>query len=74
MTGAGRGWLAAAIAAIAVVGASAAVRIGPAAPVSAVPGTAVSSTWLCPHGGGPSWTVTIAIASPGTEAIQARLT
>ena len=74
MTGAGRGWLAAAIAAIAVVGASAAVRIGPAAPASAVPGMAVSSTWLCPHGGGPSWTVTIAIANPGTEAIQARLT
>ncbi len=70
----GRGWLAAVIAALAVVGATAATRIGPADPAPATPGSAVSTTWLCPHGGGPTWTATIEIANPGETPIQARLT
>jgi hypothetical protein len=74
MKGSGRGWLAAAIAAIAIVGATAASRIGPAAPTPATAGSASSTTWLCPHGGGPGWTGTIAIANPGDTPVEANVT
>lgn len=74
MIRAGRWWLAAAIAAIAVAGASAAAGIGPAAPAAATPGSAASTTWLCPHGGGPQWNATIEIANPGDAPVQVQLT
>lgn len=73
MRGRARAWLAVLLAAAAVVGASAAERLGPAAPAAATPGVAVSSAWLCPHGGGKDWQATIAIANPGDAPVQARL-
>jgi hypothetical protein len=74
MKGTGRGWLAGALFVGAIIGASAAERIGPAAPAAAVPGVAASTTWLCPHSGGHGWTATIEIANPGDTPVQARLT
>ena len=73
MRASGRGWLAIVVAALAIVGATAAEREGPKAPPPAEPGTAVSSVWLCPHGGGPRWHGTIAIANPGDAPVEARL-
>ena len=70
----GRGLLAVVLAALAVAGAAGAARVGPASPPSAEPGDAVSGMWLCPHGGGPGWTGTIAIANPGTSSVAIRLT
>jgi len=74
MRGSGRAWLAIALAALAVVGATAAERLGPATPAAGVAGEAMSSIWLCPHGGGPGWRASIEIANPGHVAVQARLT
>lgn len=73
MRGRARAWLAVLLAVAAVLGASAAERLGPAAPAAATPGVAVSSAWLCPHGGGEDWVGRIAIANPGDEPVQARL-
>ncbi len=70
----GRGWLAIVLAAFAVIGAEAATRLGPAAPAAATTGAAPSTTWLCPHGGGPGWTGTIEIANPTGATLDARLT
>ena len=70
----GRGWLAVVLAVLALVGAEAATRLGPAAPAAAATGAAPSTTWLCPHGGGPGWTATIAIANPTGATLDARLT
>jgi hypothetical protein len=70
----GRGWLAVVIAAAAIIGASAAAQVGPSAPAAVTPGTAVSSTWLCPHGGGPGWSASIQIANPGDARVDARIT
>jgi hypothetical protein len=70
----GRGWLAVAMAAIVVSGALVAARIGPATPAAATPGSAASTTWLCPHGGGPGWTAQIEIANPGGSPVQAQVT
>jgi len=70
----GRGWLALALAALVVVGAEAATRLGPATPAAATAGAAPSTTWLCPHGGGPGWTATIEIANPTAATLDARLT
>ena len=74
MRGSGRAWLAIALAALAVLGATAAERLGPATPSGGAAGVAVSSVWLCPHGGGPGWRGTIEIANPGDTAVEARLT
>src|SRR6476646_9586700 len=70
----GRGWLAIVLAALALVGAEAATRLGPATPAAATTGTAPSTTWLCPHGGGPGGTATIEIANPTATTLDARLT
>ena len=69
----GRGWLALALAALALFGAAATVRLGAAVPAAVEQGVALSSAWLCPHGGGDGWLGTIAIANPGDAPIQARL-
>ena len=71
MRGSGRAWLAIVLAALAVIGASAAERLGPATPSTGAAGDAVSSVWLCPHGGGPGWRGTIEIANPGDASVQA---
>jgi hypothetical protein len=70
----GRGALAIVLAAIVVIGGVAAERVGPASPAAAVPGAAVSSVWLCPHGGGAGWKGTIALADPGSTPVDVRLT
>jgi hypothetical protein len=70
----GRGWLACLLVVAAIVGAEAAVKLGPATPAAAAPGDAVSTTWLCPHGGGAGWTATIEIANPGDTPVDVRLT
>ena len=70
----GRGWLAIVLAVLLVVGAEAATRLGPSTPAAATTGTAPSTTWLCPHGGGPGWTATIEIANPTGATLDARLT
>ena len=70
----GRGWLAVVLAALVVIGAEAATHLGPATPAAATAGAAPSTTWLCPHGGGPGWTATIEIANPTAATVDARLT
>jgi hypothetical protein len=74
MTRPGNGLVAIAIAAISLAGAVAAGRAGVEEHPEVATGTAVSGTWLCPHGGGKGWSATIAIANPGTESVQARIT
>ena len=70
----GRGWLAVVLAVLALAGAEAATRLGPATPAAATTGAAPSTTWLCPHGGGPGWTAMIEIANPTGATLDARLT
>jgi hypothetical protein len=70
----GRGWLALVLAVLVVLGAEVAARVGPASPAAATTAAALSSTWLCPHGGGPGWTSTIEIANPTGATLDARLT
>jgi len=74
MTGHGRGWLAVLIGVLGILATIAADRTGAAVPAPASAGAAVSSAWVCPHGGGDGWTANIAIANPGAIAITARLT
>ncbi|HLB39671.1 MAG TPA: hypothetical protein VJM84_04390 [Actinomycetota bacterium] len=69
----GRGWLALVLATLAVIGAGAAERLGPAPLPEAEASGAVSSVWLCPHGGGEGWEGTIEIANPGDVPVEARL-
>jgi hypothetical protein len=70
----GRAVLAIVVGFAVIVGATAAERIGPAEPAAAVRGTAVSSVWLCPHGGGEGWDAAIALADPGPNPVDVRLT
>ncbi len=70
----GNGLVAIAVAAISVAGVIAAGRAGVAEHPAVADGSAVSGTWLCPHGGGHGWSATIAIANPGEQPVQARLT
>jgi Family of unknown function (DUF5719) len=74
MRSVGRGVLAIALGFAVIVGAAAAERIGPAEPADAVRGAAVSSVWLCPHGGGEGWDGAIALADPGPDPVDVRLT
>jgi hypothetical protein len=69
-----RGALAIVVAALVVVGAYAAERVGSASPAPVPQGGPVSSTWLCPHGGGEGWTGVLALANPGTETVDVRIT
>jgi hypothetical protein len=74
MRAGGRGLLALVLAAVAVAGAVAADRLGPATRPSSAAVAATSGIWLCPHGGGKDWSATIAIANPGTSNVDVRLT
>lgn len=71
-----KGWGLVALVAVAAVAAAgvAAERVGPAEPADGPEGTAVSSVWVCPHGGGPGWEGTIALANPGAAPVEARIT
>ncbi len=53
-------------------------EVGPKEAMAAVPGSATSGAWFCPHGGGPAgtkdWHATLAIANPGRSDVAIRLT
>jgi hypothetical protein len=70
----GQGILTIAIAGAVSVGAISLERLGPREPAAAAPGTALSSTWLCPHGGGPDYEGTVFLANPGDTQVIARVT
>lgn len=40
-------------------------------PTSDTDAAATSGMWLCPHGGGVGWTVTLTIANPGASTVSA---
>lgn len=63
-----------AIAGAVVVGAIALDRLGPRVPEAAAAGTALSATWLCPHGGGQDYEGTVFLANPGDVQVTARVT
>jgi Family of unknown function (DUF5719) len=71
----GQGWLALLTILVVVGGGIALERgVGVATEPSAEPGTALTGSWSCPHGGGPRWTVQIHLANPGDRPVTARLT
>jgi hypothetical protein len=74
MKGRGQGFVALALSALAGVGTIAAGRLGPVVPDMAPSPAVRSSEWLCAHGGGEGWTGTIAIANPGGDPLEARIT
>lgn len=49
-------------------------RAGAPSPAAAGGGAAPSGAWICPHGGGPDWAVSIFLANPGGSSVTARLT
>jgi hypothetical protein len=53
-------------------------QVGPKEASAAVPGSATSGAWFCPHGGGPAdskdWHATLAIANPGKSDVAIRVT
>ena len=59
------------VTALALLGLS---RAGPASPRPIAPVPAASGAWICPHGGGEGWTVTLFLANPGEAPVTARLT
>ncbi len=69
-----QGLVAVAAIGVAVVLAVGAVRLGPAIPDAASPGSAPSGAWFCPHGGGKEWKATLTLADPGAEAATVRIT
>jgi len=70
----GRGVFAIALAVLVIAGAGAAERLGPSEPAPPMRGTAVSSVWLCPHGGGTGWKASVVLANPGPTPVDVRLT
>ncbi len=73
----GRGQLLATVLAVlAVAGGGAYLEreVGPRPPAPAPAGRAPSGAWLCPHGGGPGWSVGIVLANPGDDPVLVRLT
>jgi hypothetical protein len=49
-------------------------RTGPPSPAAAKGGTAPSGAWICPHGGGSGWAVSVFLANPGPTPVAARVT
>jgi uncharacterized protein DUF5719 len=49
-------------------------RAGTPPPASARGGAAPSGAWICPHGGGSDWTVSVFLANPGPSPVAARVT
>jgi hypothetical protein len=49
-------------------------RTGPPSPAAAKGGTASSGAWICPHGGGSGWAVSVFLANPGPSPVAARVT
>ena len=48
-------------------------RLGPVAPSAPASAPTRSAVWLCPHGGGERWSGTIALANPGDQPVDARI-
>ncbi len=48
--------------------------VGARPPGALPPGEAPSGAWLCPHGGGRQWVVTLALGNPGEAPVDVRLT
>jgi Family of unknown function (DUF5719) len=65
--------LGAAAAAALVAGGIALDRLGPRVEGPTDRASAVSGTWLCPHGGGADWTATITLVNPGPDPATARI-
>lgn len=58
-----------------VTGLLAVDAVGPSSPASSTPeAQAASGAWYCPHGGGEGWSGSVAIANPGTEPVDVRVT
>jgi hypothetical protein len=74
MTGRSQAPLAIAFVAIVVIAGIAADRVGVASPGDAPPPTVSSATWVCPHGGGDSWSASIVAMNPGDRDVDLRLT
>jgi hypothetical protein len=73
----GRGQLLAAALAVLAVAAGGVYlerEVGPRPLAPAAPGRAPSGAWLCPHGGGPGWSVGVILANPGEDPVLVRLT
>ena len=49
-------------------------RAGPPPPAAAGGGAAPSGAWICPHGGGEDWDVSVFLANPGPTPVIARVT
>lgn len=69
----GQGLLTLVVAAIVALGVASFDRLGAREPSGAPSGTATSSTWLCPHGGGKSYEGTVFLANPGDVDVTARV-
>ncbi|HEY7763090.1 MAG TPA: DUF5719 family protein [Actinomycetota bacterium] len=59
---------------VVVLGAVSFERLGAREPSGPAPGTARSSIWLCPHGGGPGYEGFVFLANPGEHDVVARVT
>ena len=71
-----RGQAFAAVATVAAVAAALTVleNAGATQPAPAVGGRAPSGAWVCPHGGGEGWRVSVFLANPGPDDSTARIT
>lgn len=71
-----RGQTVAAVGTVVAVAAALTVldRAGPPAPAAAEGGAAPSGAWICPHGGGEGWDVSVFLANPGPTPVTARVT
>lgn len=70
----GQGVLTVVVAGVVAIGVLSLDRLGPRQPSGAVPATATSATWLCPHGGGKGYEGTVFVANPGDAPVTARVT
>jgi hypothetical protein len=70
----GQGVLTVLLIAVLVIGGVVFDRLGVHEPAQATNGQAPSTSWLCPHGGGPDWQAQLFLANPGTTDALARIT
>ncbi|MFB3738070.1 MAG: DUF5719 family protein [Candidatus Velamenicoccus archaeovorus] len=68
-------FLAAALVVVVSVGGAIALQdgAGPRPSAAAPAAEAPSGAWLCPHGGGSEWQVTIRLANPGPQPVRVRV-
>ena len=52
-----------------LAGGVAADELGPARPATST-GSARSGVWICPHGGGKDWSVSVTLANPGDQPVR----